>query len=88
MPKKHIENGRYVFYALKEGRDVKLRNNFFYVIDQGCQTYGTHAQSGTREDFLCKRHFLLSQFLNSVLPLQRLYTVKNMRSVLQSSFQA
>ena len=48
-----------------------------YIIDQGCRNFGTRAQNGTRNDFLCTRQSLLSQTFLFLLPDHRLYTVNN-----------
>ena len=50
---------------------------FFFRLYQGYRTYGTHFQNNTREDFLGKRHFLLSIFFLSFTRPACLYIVNN-----------
>jgi len=44
-----------------------------YGLIQSCQTYGTHAQKGTRKGFLGTQHSLLSHFLYFFAQLAPLY---------------
>jgi hypothetical protein len=42
---------------------ISLYSSQHISLGQGCRTYGTHARSDKREDFLGSQHSLLYQFL-------------------------